>query len=312
MLRARAVRSRLRILRLSSPEHPLHPYRLLAGYTGPPRTDSAGRIWTADQYYIAGGSWQRDSGFVARTSDPFLFEHSRTGDFSYNIPLKPGSYELHLFFSTPVRANEAVSTFNVSIDGKPILLGFDINMDAMGENIADERLCRDVSPDRDGFLRIAFSGAMGPPTLNAIEILPSLHSAQLPIRLIMQTVPLTDRKGQLWHPDDYFMNGRLSNQTHRLLDSPDPDLFSGERYGHFSYAVSVDTRGSYTLLLHFVEFYFTSAASGSNGRIFKVMCNGQTLLDNFDIFREAGTLHESHEDLPSSEAHCAGEAEPHL
>ena len=56
--------------------------------------------------------------------------------------------------------------------------------------------------------------------LNAIEILPSIHHAQLPIHLIMQTTPLTGR------------------------------------------------------------------------RVFKVMCNGQTLLDKFDIFREAGSLHE--------------------
>ena len=108
----------------------------------------------------------------------------------------------------------------------------------------------------------------------------------------MQTTPLTDRKGQIWFPDNYFMNGRLSSQTHPLLDSPDPDLFAGERFGHFTYAIPVDTRGTYTLVLHFAEFYFTSAASGTNGRLFKVMCNGQTLLDNFDIFREGGNLHE--------------------
>jgi hypothetical protein len=84
----------------------------------------------------------------------------------------------------------------------------------------------------------------------------------------------------------------LANQLHPLVDSPDPDLFSGERYGHFTYAIPVDVRGTYTLTLHFAESYFTSAASGTRGRIFKVMCNGQTLLDNFDIFREAGSLHE--------------------
>ena len=133
---------------------------------------------------------------------------------------------------------------------------------------------------------------MGPPTLNAIEILPVVHHAQLPIRMIMQTTPITDRKGQFWNPDNYFMNGRLTNQLHPLVDSPAPDLFSGERYGHFTYAIPVDARGTYTLVLHFVEFYFNSAASGSNGRIFKVMCNGQTLLDSFDIFKEAGNLHE--------------------
>ena len=113
------------------------PIRILAGYSGPARTDSAGRVWNPDQYFSAGGSWQRAPGFIARTSNPFLFDHSRTGDFSYSIPLKPGSYELHLFFSTPFRSDEALSTFNVSMPGKWLLQGFDINADALGENVAD-------------------------------------------------------------------------------------------------------------------------------------------------------------------------------
>lgn len=273
----------------SSPE-----IRLLAGYSGPPRIDSAGRAWNPDQYFSGGGSWQRAPGHIARTSDPFLFEHSRTGDFSYSIPLKPGFYELHLFFSTPVKANESVS-FNVAINEEYTLQGFDINADALGEDIADERIFRDIAPEKNGLLRIAFSGGTGPPALNAIEILPGIAHAQLPIRLIMQTTPITDHAGRQWHPDNYFMHGRLSAQTHPLPHALDPDLFSGERFGHFTYAIPADTRDRYTLVLHFAEFYFGSGAPGNGGagsRIFKVMCNGQTLLDDFDIFKEAGSLNE--------------------
>jgi hypothetical protein len=261
---------------------------MLAGYSGPPRADSAGNVWNPDQFFTGGGEWQRPPNPLDRTSDPFIFGHSRTGDFTYSIPLKPGFYEVHLFFSTP---SEVISTFNISISGEHLLLGFDINRDAMGENIADERVFRGVHTEPDGFLRIGFSGAMGPPAVNAIEILPSAPQAQNPIRLIMQSTPQTDSKGQFWHPDNYFMNGQLSTPR-PLPNSSDPDLFGGERYGHFSYAIPVDTRDTYTVVLHFAEFYFTSAASGDNGRVFKVMCNGQTLLDNFDIFREAGSLHE--------------------
>jgi hypothetical protein len=268
--------------------------RLLAGYSGPPRIDRAGRAWNPDQYFSGGGSWQRAPGFIARTSDPFLFEHSRTGDFSYSIPLKPGFYELHLFFSTPVKANESTS-FNVGINGEYPLMGFDINADALGEDIADERVFRDVTPGKDGFLRLQFVGATGVPSLNAVEILPGELHSQLPIRLIMQTAPITDHDGRLWYADNYYMHGRLSAQTHPLPHSPDPDLFSGERYGHFTYSIPVDSRDRYTLILHFAEFYFGSGSQGNGGagsRLFKVMCNGQTLLDDFDIFKEAGSLNE--------------------
>jgi hypothetical protein len=271
------------------------PIRLLGGYSGTLRTDTAGRVWGADQYFSGGGTWPRGAEFLARTSDPFIFEHSRTGDFSYSIPLRPGSYELHLFFSTPVRSDQALSTFYVAINGEHTLDAFDINADALGTNIADERVFRDVSPDKSGMLRIAFSSGTGPPLVNAIEVSPGITHAQLPIRLIMQTAPFTDHKGRLWRPDNYFMEGRLSGPTRPLMNSPDPDLFAGERYGHFSYAIPVDTRDRYTLVLHFAEFYFGSAAPGDGGvgrRVFKVMCNGETLLDNFDIFKEAGSLHE--------------------
>ena len=271
------------------------PVRLLAGYSGPPRTDSAGAVWYPDRYFSRGGSWRRTPDFIARASDSFLFDHSRTGDFSYDIPLKPGSYELHLYFSTPVRPSEAPPTFSVWLNGDPVLQAFDINTDALGENVADERVFRDVSPGKDGFLRLGFSSVTGPPTLSALEILPGLPHKQIPIRLITQTTPFTDHQGRVWHPDDYFMNGRLSNQPRPLLDSPDPDLFSEERYGHFTYAIPVDRRDTYTLILHFVEIYFGSGASGYGGvgtRVFKVMCNGETLLNNFDIFKEAGSLHE--------------------
>jgi hypothetical protein len=53
-------------------------------------------------------------------------------------------------------------------------------MDTFGEDIADERFFRDVSPGKDGFLQIGFSGVMGPPSLNAIRD---------PVRLTPQATP---------------------------------------------------------------------------------------------------------------------------
>lgn len=270
------------------------PVRLLAGYSGAPQTDSSGAAWTADQFVHGGGSWRRPDEAIARTSDPFLFEHWRTGDSTYDIPLQPGVYELHLYFVTSERSSESFRTFTVRINGNVVLTGFDINSDALGENIADERVFRDVSPAADGMLHISFATERGAPQINAIEVLAGIPHKQLPIRLVMQRTSYTDHNGQFWRPDDYFMNGRMSDQRQPIAGSPDPDLFSTERYGHFTYAIPVDTRDRYTLILHFVEFYFGTQNSGGGGlgsRVFKVMCNGETLLDNFDIYKEAGSLH---------------------
>lgn len=270
------------------------PLRLLAGYSGEPQTDSAGAVWVADEFVHGGGPWRRPETLIARTSDPMLFRQWRTGDFEYDIPLQPGVYELHLYFVTTDRTSDDLSTFNVRINGDLFLRGFDVNSDALGDNIADERVFRDISPDKHGILHLSFATERGAPQLNALEVLPGIPHKQLPIRIITQLTSFTDHSGQVWHPDTYYMNGRLLTQLQPIADSPDPDLFAAERYGHFTYAIPVDTRDRYTLVLHFAEFYYGPQAAGGGGtgnRLFRVMCNGVMLLDDFDIFKEAGSLH---------------------
>jgi hypothetical protein len=271
------------------------PIRILAGYTGKPQIDSAGSIWEPDHFFHQGGTWTRPPNFISRTSDPMLFEQWRTGDFFYDIPLAPGPYELHLYFVTSERASDAVTSFSVGINGEKTLAGFDVNSDALGEYIADERVFRDVSPSKDGYLHLSFTSERGAPALNALEILPGIPHKQLPIRIVMQPTSFTDHNGNVWHPDTYYMSGRLSTQRQQITGSFDPELFETERFGHFTYAIPVDTRDRYTVVLHFAEFYFGPHASGIGGvgnRLFRVLCNGVTVLDDFDIYKEAGSLHE--------------------
>ena len=268
---------------------------LLAGYDGNPIKDPSGNLWTRDRYFHGGGTWPRPAGFLARTSDPLLFQYWRSGDFQYDIPLAPGVYELHLFFlSYGHDENSAPSTFFVSANGQPLLQGFDINADALGNDIADERVFRDITPAHDGMLHLSFDHGTGVPALNALEILPGTPHRQLPVRLVMQRTSLVDSDGNSWSPDNYYLNGTLSTVQQTVTGTRDSDLYGSERYGHFTYAIPVDPRDQYTLVLHFAETYFGPQAPGGGGvgsRIFRVFCNGKTILDNFDIFREAGSFH---------------------
>lgn len=270
------------------------PLRILAGYGGKPQIDSAGAVWQPDEYFHAGGTWDNSEGFIGRTSDPMLFEHWRNGDFSYEIPLRPGVYELHLYFVSSAANSNDPFTFAVHVNGDQLLTSFDIRSDALGANIADERIFRDISPGPNGILHLGFNSERDTASLNAIEILPGTPHLQLPIRLVMQPRAFTDHNGQFWHPDDYFLDGYTSSRRVQITGTADPDIFAAERYGHFSYAIPVDTRDHYTLILHFAELYFGPNASGVGGagsRVFRVLCNGETLLDNFDIYKEAGSLH---------------------
>lgn len=270
------------------------PFRMIVGYHDSPEPDSAGNIWRPDQYSNSGWSQRQPTVFIARTSDPFLFRYARFGDFGYRIPLSPGIYELHLYFistaATPqLEEDQSKSVFRVAINGQDAFGDFDPLSDAMGMNIADERVLRDISPAQDGLLHIHLSTVIGTPSLSALAILPGVAHKQLPIRIAMKAAPWTDHNGQFWLPDTYFLGGRrlAHNQAGDL--GADTDLYSSERYGHFSYAIPVDPRGRYTVVLHFAELFF--GAGGVGSRVFRVMCNGNTLLDDFDIFREAGEGH---------------------
>jgi len=173
-----------------------------------------------------------------------------------------------------------------------MLTSFDIVSDAMGRNVADERVFRDVSPNGDGMLHIHLTTVLGTPSLSAIQILPARTHAQLPLRLVMQSTSYTDRNGHLWRPDDYYLGGR--SLSHNLPEtSTDGDVLPFERYGHFEYALPVDTRDRYTVTLRFVELYFGPQGTElpEDRRLFRVLCNGETLLDNFDINKEAGSYH---------------------
>ena len=270
------------------------PLRILAGYSGKPQIDSAGAVWQPDKYSHEGGTWNNPEGSIGRTSDPMLFEHWRNGDFFYEIALRPGVYELHLYFVSAESSTSGPATFSVHINGDDVLPAFDVRSDALGANVADERIFRDVSPASNGLLRLGFNSERGTASLNAIEILPGTPHQQLPIRLVMQPRSFTDHDGQFWHPDNYFLDGYTSTKPAQISGTADPDIFTAERYGHFTYAIPVDTRDRYTLVLHFAEFYFGPSASGVGGagsRVFRVLCNGDTLLDNFDIYKEAGSLH---------------------
>jgi hypothetical protein len=272
------------------------PFRMIAGYQGAPQRDDEGGEWAADRYHDGGWARHPSKAFISRTGNPLLYRYGRDGDMAYNIPLKPGTYELHLHFmqgsdSEQSEEVENKAIFNVAVNGQTLLTEFDIVSDAMGRNTADERIFRDISPSSDGMLHLQFSTVLGTPSLCAIEILEGTPHTQLPLRMAMQPTSFTDRRGQVWRPDDYYLGGRYL--SHHLPSAESEDVLPFERYGHFAYALPVDSRDRYTVTLRFVELFFGTESNdgGQGNRSFRVLCNGTTLLDDFDIAKEAGSYH---------------------
>jgi hypothetical protein len=93
----------------------------------------------------------------------------------------------------------------------------------------------------------------------------------------------TDSTGQVWAADKNFSGGGTYSTTAAIGGTPDPTLYKSERYGNFSYNVTVPN-GTYAVTLYFAEIYWTSAGK----RVFNVTIEGQPALQSFDIWAAAG------------------------
>lgn len=270
--------------------------RIRCGYSKPMFKDEGGNVWMGDRYFTGGFPTELSDQHIARTRNPELYLTARTGVFSYKIPLAPGTYELHLHFaettyspSSSLGGGENSRVFDVQLNGRPLLTQFDIVSDA-GPNTADVRVFRDVSPEKDGYLHLDFSGSLGLPILNAIEIVPGLPHRLRPIRMVAQNSFFVDKAGDLWMPDTYYSSGQLAADKVAIGGTAEPGLFAGERYGNFSYALPVD-EGTYKVTLYFSEKYWgtdISKKTGVGSRVFDVLCNGVALTRRLDIVKEAG------------------------
>ncbi len=268
--------------------------RILAGFQGPKVIDSLGRTWSSDRYYKGGTAVERRFRRVYRTRSQELYRTAREGDFSYDIPLKPGVYELHLHFVEIIpeeldldSGGEQTSRFRVFVNDRLALQFFDVVVDAGGPNVADERVFTDVSPASDGYLHLRFASSVNRAHVTGIEILPGIPGKMRPVRIVAALESCYDSSGRLWGSDRYFLGGRITRRSAPVSETLDSKLYSSERWGHFSYSIPV-APGRYRLTLRFAETYPSQIRVGD--RIFDVHCNGTTLLKNFDILREAGSV----------------------
>jgi len=266
--------------------------------------DRSGRAWEPDRFFSGGDVLVRPSERIYRTLDPDIFRHLRTGDFRYDIPLKPGNYELHLFFAetgledyiSAESSGEGQRVFRVSANGSPLLTAFDVVTDAAGINMADERVFRNLSPAADGYLHLGFNSMRSAAMLSAIEVVPVGAGKVRPVRIRAGwTSSWQDSTGQQWQADSYFLGGNALVRTTNPAQAsnsiaPDMAVYASERWGHFSYAVPVP-EGRYRVTLKFCEGHFGKHNTGIGGpgsRTFDVYCNGVALLRNFDVMTAAG------------------------
>lgn len=280
---------------------PMGEARIAAGSSREKYRDNMGRLWASDRFFDGGLPMSRPDRPIAQTLDPTLYRSAREGDFRYDIPLKPGLYELHLHFAEIIAEESVVSSaqslrrFFVTLNGKPLLSDFDIAVDAPGSNTADERVFKDVSPAEDGFLHLRFLSFYGKALLSGIEVVPGIPGKMHPLRILTGPRSHYDRQERFWGPDRHFSGGRFRSRSAAIGRTIDPELYGGERFGNFQYSVPV-ADAQYAVTLRFAESNFgvrdfgasSESPGGIGSRRFDIYSNGTAIARDLDIFKEAG------------------------
>ncbi|MEM9834725.1 MAG: malectin domain-containing carbohydrate-binding protein, partial [Bacteroidota bacterium] len=135
----------------STPEPSTVLYAINSG--GAAFTAADGTVFTADRL-VSGGKTYKSNAGISGTTDDFIYQSERYGNFTYNLPVSNGNYEVTLllaeiYFNAP---NKRV--FDVKIEGTEEVSNLDL-YETVGKNVAYQ-ITKTVSVT-DGSLTLAFS-----------------------------------------------------------------------------------------------------------------------------------------------------------
>ena len=141
------------------------------GYTAPD-----GRVWSADTGFSGGGTYAVGA-TIAGTSDATLYQSERFGNFSYNLSVPNGTYQVTLKFAEIWFTTAGQRVFNVTMEGQTVLSNFDILKQVTFNTALDKSFTVNVT---DGQLNVAFASVISNPKVSAIEVVPSGGAAPAP------------------------------------------------------------------------------------------------------------------------------------
>ena len=261
-------------------------------------TDKFGVVWSADKFFkggnaIAPGTTLQKS--IQLVNDANLYKYGRTGkDFTYSIPVKPGTYCIRMKFAEPKYAYLFERPFNVSINGKQVMTNFDICQAARGPKRAFDRLVRYVVPNGDGKINIRFTGGWEPSQktnealIQAIEITPESRPT---VRINAGSgTEFVDWNSFVWSADTGFDGGNtitgdawVAHATPTLYDQ---SLYQTARTGKkLSYKVSLPD-GLYSVHLKFAELWLKELGK----RPMDIAINGRLVRKAWDPATQAGKV----------------------
>lgn len=142
---------------------------------GPAFVDSRGLEWWADALFDGGAGYQADVQ-IEGAPDPQPYQSERWGNFSYEIDVENGYYDLRLMFAEIWFTEPGQRVFNVYVNGAPALIDFDILAEAPRNTALDKVVPVTVE---DGKLRLTVaSGPADYGKLSGFELLRRAESGE--------------------------------------------------------------------------------------------------------------------------------------
>ncbi len=270
----------------------------------------------ATEVFSAGGFTNSHNGVVIDTSavtDPApqgVYETEHWGASDWAIPnLNPEStYSLRLHFAENTFGAPGKRLFNVIVNGDQVLTDFDIfaTAGAMSKAVVESFTVR---PDENGIVAIQFvPGSADQPTICGIELIPAGSDNAKGPKLVLGSAGGTTATIAInaagpavgsFLADTDFAGGRVGSSIPSALLVIPPGLTDpapaqvyltqrvGTGVGSFGYFIPGLIPGAtYKVRLHFAEGFFKTTGS----RMFNVVLDGQTVLNNFDIVAAAGNV----------------------
>ncbi|HEY1023908.1 MAG TPA: malectin domain-containing carbohydrate-binding protein [Sphingobacteriaceae bacterium] len=254
---------------------------------------SNGITYQADRYF-SGGFSHSVTGAVANTTDDLMFQKGHYGtNFSYNVPVANGTYDVVFGFVENYNSSAGLRQFDVLGEGKEIISNLDI-FTVAGKSKA-YFLTRTISVT-DGKLNLNFRSDRGDAMVAAFHVVKSSSTvspepapAPAPSPSVTFSVngggsEFKASNGITYQADKYFSGGFSHKVTTAVANTTDDAMFQVGHYGDtFSYNVPV-ANGTYDVVFSFVENYNSSAGL----RQFDVLAESKEIIANLDIYKVAG------------------------
>ncbi len=226
-------------------------------------------------------------------------------EMQWNFAVTPGTYEVRLFFAETYNVTQVVGgrVFDVSIENNLVLDNYDIFAD-VGSN---RGVMKSFLVTADSNIDIDFARVVENPKINAIEIRTTLTPPPASTLFRINAGGPTVVSSPNWQSDLFGQPSGFSNAldsqsrtsstpaaidlTHPSLPAGTPQsIFQTERWdvntgSEMDWNFPV-TPGIYELRLYFAETYYVTQATGI--RVFDVLIENTTVLDNYDIFADVG------------------------